>query len=238
MKSGHALVVSDGYGMEHGPCAQRGRDLCQSLLDNGWKVSVLTQSAIAVDAADDSEIYSVPTTQITRMIPTSDKLVVVKLPVPTHPTDPLVSRWPLSRLKDAGRWAATDATSRAASWCADELAMWRPRLEASAINIENSQHVDLVIGLIPSVTSLVIGSLFHSLWRTPYAIDVVTLPEPKDFPDDWRWISTNASFIWCCEPAQMRTMTDEFGVAARLVETWNPTALVTELSGEPGVPTS
>ena len=231
MKPGHVLVVSDGYALGSGPVGQRSHDLSNALRDSGWKVSVLTSTSAAI-AADTlaAESATVALTDMTRAISATDDVNVVKVPVPTHPNDALVSRWPVARVKNATSWAEKDSLARESSWYGDELAMWRPRLEAAAVNIENAHHVDLVIGVVPHLSTLAVGALFHSLWGTPYAIDIAHHLQIAHHPDEWRWLTVNASYVWAYTVGDAAMQPTQSMVATATVERWTQQAASRELS--------
>jgi hypothetical protein len=212
MTVGHVLLVSDHFRARSDAPDSRSYNLSGSLAAVNWNVTVLTSSAIP----DDHQSTSVHDGASVR---------VVSVPAPAHPNDPKLTAWPTARHQDPQTWATKDQTARAASWFDDELALWRPRLEATAINIESSQHVDLVICLVPHLTTLSVGSLFHSLFRTPYAIDIAG--EIGTHRDEWRWMVQNAHYRWC----SASTLTASAGFHFECVENWNPKALAHALSG-------
>ena len=231
MKPGHALVVSDAFATAAGPAGQRSHDLCHALIDVGWTVSVLTSTSVSIDIGTAAVASaSVALTDMTHAISTREDMNVVRVPVPTHPSDPLVSRWPAARMKNAAGWADRDLVARTSSWYGDELAMWRPRLEATAVNIENAHHVDLVIGVVPHITTLAVGALFQSLWGTPYAIDIARYPDIDHHSDEWRWLTTNASYLWASTMPDLTMQTAQPMVAINTIEQWTPAIATRELT--------
>ena len=210
MTTGHVLLVADAYRAQPD---SRSYTLSHALSTVGWNVSVLTASPGSA-VRESSRARD------------GDLVRVINVPTPTHPTDPILNAWPAARHRDPQTWATKDQTARAASWFDDELALWRPRLEAAALNVESSHNVDLVVCLIPHLTTLAIGSLFFSLFRTPYAIDMTALPTVGTDRDDWRWMVGNSTFRWC---ADMR-LTNPSGFSFDHIERWTPEVLSGVLS--------
>ena len=210
MTTGHVLLVADTYGAQ---ADSRSHALSNALSAVGWNVNVLTASPV-------------PAVRESSRTPDGGWVRVINVPTPTHPADPILNAWPAARHKDPHTWATKDQAARAASWFDDELALWRPRLEATALNVESSHHVDLVVCLVPHLTTLAIGSLFFSLFRTPYAIDMTALPEVGTDRDEWRWMVGNSTFRWCSDIK----VTSTAGSSFEHVEQWTPDVLSGVLS--------
>ena len=114
MTTGHVLLVADAYRAQPD---SRSYTLSHALSTVGWNVSVLTASPGSA-VRESSRARD------------GDLVRVINVPTPTHPTDPILNAWPAARHRDPQTWATKDQTARAASWFDDELALWRPRLDA------------------------------------------------------------------------------------------------------------
>ncbi len=126
-------------------------------------------------------------------------VTVVRVPAPTSPEDPVVSRWPADRLTHPERYEQKARASMSASWAGDRLALWRPRLEATAIRLHRQDAVELTIACVPSYTAVCVAQRLAEVHEVPFALDVRgpwTSTDPGATGEWMAWITARADAVW------------------------------------------
>lgn len=181
MSRDHVLVVSLPCGDGAAAAGARRDRLVARLLTEGRAVTLLTHDDISAALVGDDP----------RDVAGAG---VVRVPVVSHPGDPLVSRWPAPRIADPTAWAARDSEARDAAWAGDELALTRPRLQSAALAIQDDRPVSLVVACTPSAVSLSVAVLLERLLDVPYSVDLADSTVPA-LGDWWPWMARSARAI-------------------------------------------
>jgi hypothetical protein len=212
MSPRHVLVVTTTFPPAAGPDTDRTLALAAALVAQGCAVTVLTPDRLTAALLHPSA------TSEPRDV--AADVAVVRVPAPTSPDDQVVSRWPTERVTHPDRYDTKARTAMSAAWAGDDLALWRPRLEATAVRLHRQVPVALTIACVPSYTVLCVAQRLAEVDEVPYALDVRGPWRPTSPPDasaasEWlAWMTARAVHSWdrASEPAAgIGTVLDSLG---------------------------
>ena len=159
----HVLYVAWGFPPHRGPGVYRALATVEHLCSRGHEVTVLTA---------DSDFFDVVTGGDGSLVDRIDPRVrVLRLPFPAGQREPVVNRWPETRVTSPSSWTSSTRAAEQATFPENGYAAWRPRIELAAYRLHREHPVDLVVATGNPYVDFAVPAMLHAEFGVPYVLD-------------------------------------------------------------------
>lgn len=159
----HVLYVAWGFAPHQGPGVYRPLATVAELVRQGHRVTVLTADLATFDliiGGDRTLLDDVP-----------EAVRVVRVAMAPRQRDPVINRWPATRISDPKVWGDTVQKEQALAFPERVYATWQPRAEAVAARIHELDPVDLVIATGNPYVDFSVALRLHVDHGVPFVLD-------------------------------------------------------------------